>query len=96
MPPPSPAAADHGPELVYALGGRGAATGDAVARAAWPPLPRFYFATFPTHRLAPGELGIVPVLAPGTRQAKVIFDYAFAFLQASAVLRKEIASVTAT
>jgi hypothetical protein len=53
-----------------------------------------YFSLFVKHKLAGGERGMVLVLAATTEQAKVVFDYALAFLNKSPVLRKEIASTT--
>lgn len=55
-----------------------------------------YLACFVKHNLSPGETGYVLVLAMSRDQAQVVCDYALAFLQDSAVLRQEIASVTAT
>src|SRR5262245_9819749 len=43
-----------------------------------------------------GEVGYVLVLAASRDQARVVFDYAKAFLDDSPVLKQEIASVTAT
>jgi Phage Terminase len=53
-----------------------------------------YLARFVKHKLAPGEIGMVLVLAASTDQARVVFGYAKAFLESSPVLRKEIAEVT--
>jgi hypothetical protein len=55
-----------------------------------------YFACFVKHKLAPGETGVVLVLAATTEQAGVVFDYAKAALAESPALRHEIASVTRT
>ena len=55
-----------------------------------------FTACFQKHRLAPGERGLVLVLALTHDQAKIVFDYALAFLQASKILRKQIASTTAS
>jgi hypothetical protein len=55
-----------------------------------------YAACFVKYKLAPGERGLVLVLAMSHDQAKVVFEYALAFLQKSDVLRQQIASVTAT
>jgi phage terminase large subunit-like protein len=55
-----------------------------------------YIAVFVKHKLAPGEIGAVLVLAAATDQAKTIFNYAKAFLQSSPVLRQEIEAITAT
>jgi hypothetical protein len=53
-----------------------------------------YFSLFVKHKLAGGERGMVLVLAATTEQAKVVFDYALAFLNNSPVLQREIASTT--
>jgi hypothetical protein len=53
-----------------------------------------YFACFVKHKLAAGERGLVLVLAATVEQARVVFNYVAAFLAASEVLRKEIASTT--
>ncbi len=53
-----------------------------------------FIACFVQHVLAPGEKGMVLVLAASIDQARVVFAYAIAFLQESSVLRKEIANVT--
>ncbi len=53
-----------------------------------------YFACCVQHRLAGGEHGMVLVLAATTEQARVVFNYAMAFLQRSPVLGREVASTT--
>jgi phage terminase large subunit-like protein len=53
-----------------------------------------YFACFVPNRLARGEHGMVLVLAASQEQAKVVFNYAKAFLTESLVLRQEIAAIT--
>jgi hypothetical protein len=55
-----------------------------------------YAAAFNQHKLAVGEVGTVLVLAASQAQAQTVFQYALGFLEASEVLRREIASVTAT
>jgi hypothetical protein len=55
-----------------------------------------YLACFTRPRLAPGEVGTVLILAASTSQAATVFNYCRAFLEASPVLRGEIASMTAT
>jgi Phage Terminase len=55
-----------------------------------------YVACFMQHKLSPGERGLVLVLAMSLDQAKVVFGYALAFLQSSRILRKQIASTTAS
>jgi len=53
-----------------------------------------YFAAFIPHKLAPGERGMVLVLAASQEQARATFDYAKAFLMESPVLRNEVAEMT--
>jgi hypothetical protein len=53
-----------------------------------------YFAAFVPHKLAHGERGMVLVLAMSLEQAKVVFNYALAFLRSSPVLQNEIAETT--
>jgi hypothetical protein len=53
-----------------------------------------YFAAFIPHKLAPGERGMVLVLAASQEQARATFDYAKAFLMESPVLRNEVADMT--
>jgi hypothetical protein len=55
-----------------------------------------YIALFTKPRLAPGETGVVLVLAASAEQAQVVFGYAKAALTSSPVLRREIDSVTRT
>src|SRR5262245_26799804 len=55
-----------------------------------------YLACFVKHKLSPGETGYVLVLASSLSQAKIVFDYALAFLESSPVLKQEIASITAS
>jgi hypothetical protein len=51
-----------------------------------------YLAAFTEHRLAPGEVGAVLVLAASQDQAKAVFSYCKAFLTSSPTLRSEIDS----
>jgi phage terminase large subunit-like protein len=53
-----------------------------------------FLACFIKHKLTPGERGMVLVLAASMDQAGVVFGYVRGFLEASPVLRKEIASAT--
>jgi hypothetical protein len=53
-----------------------------------------YLALFVKHRLAPGERGMVLVLAASVTQSRTVYSYILAFLNKSPVLRREIASVT--
>jgi hypothetical protein len=53
-----------------------------------------YIACFVQHKLSPGERGMVLVLAASVEQARVVFAYALAFLQASPALRQEIVDAT--
>jgi len=55
-----------------------------------------YLAVFVKHALAAGERGMVLILAGSQEQAKVVFDYAKAFLAESPALRQEIDSTTAS
>jgi hypothetical protein len=56
-----------------------------------------YIATCIDHsgKLSPGETGMVLVLASTTSQAKAVFNYILAFVQASPVLAQQIEAVTA-
>jgi phage terminase large subunit-like protein len=56
-----------------------------------------YVATCIDHggKLSPGETGMVLVLASTTSQAKAVFNYILAFVQASPVLAQQIDAVTA-
>ena len=74
-------------ELWAIIGRRGGKSRMAAALAC-------FFALFVKHKLAAGERGMVLVLAATTDQAKVVFNYVAAFLQASEVLRREVASTT--
>src|SRR6516225_2546810 len=74
-------------ELWAIIGRRGGKSRIAAALAV-------YFACFVQHRLARGEHGMVLVLAASQEQAKVVFNYAKAFLTESLVLRQEIAAIT--
>lgn len=49
-----------------------------------------YFAAFVQHRLAPGERGMVLVLAASQAQARSVLEYIRGFFDTSAVLSKEI------
>jgi phage terminase large subunit-like protein len=49
-----------------------------------------YLALFQKYPLTPGEIGMVLVLAASQEQARVVFNYALAFLKSSPVLRKEV------
>jgi hypothetical protein len=53
-----------------------------------------FVACFIQHKLAPGERGMVLVLAVSVEQAKVVAGYALAFLQASPALAMEIDDTT--
>ena len=54
-----------------------------------------FIAAIERHKLAPGEVGYVLLLAASKDQAKVAFQYVTAFLQRSPVLRQQIESITA-
>jgi len=53
-----------------------------------------YSALFVKHKLSAGERGAVLVLAATTEQARVVFEYAKAFLDAAPALQREIESFT--
>jgi phage terminase large subunit-like protein len=53
-----------------------------------------YLALFVKHKLSLGERGMVLVLAASQDQARVVFDYAKAFLESSPVLAQEIEEIT--
>jgi len=54
-----------------------------------------YIGAIEQHRLAPGEVGHVLLLAASRDQAKVAFSYVLGFLQMSTLLRGQIVGVTA-
>jgi hypothetical protein len=54
-----------------------------------------YIGAIERHRLAPGEVGYVLLLAASRDQARVAFDYVTGFLRTSPILRQQIVSVTA-
>ena len=53
-----------------------------------------YIAQFVPHKLAPGERGMVLVLAASQEQAKATFSYALAFLRESPILAREVVEAT--
>jgi hypothetical protein len=53
-----------------------------------------FVAIFIKHKTTPGEQPLVLVLAANLQQAKVVFSYALGFINASAVLRQELADAT--
>jgi hypothetical protein len=75
-------------ELWAIIGRRGGKSRIAAALAV-------FIAAFTQQRLAPGEVGMVLVLAATRDQAQVVFAYIRGFLNASPILRKEIAGATA-
>ena len=54
-----------------------------------------FIGTLEKHRLAPGEIGYVLLLAASRSQASVAFQYVIGFRQASPILRQQIESNTA-
>jgi hypothetical protein len=74
-------------ELWVAAGRRGGKSRIAAALAV-------FFGCFVKYKLAPGEVGMILVLAMSMDQAKVVFNFAVAFLQSSPLLKKEIVDVT--
>src|SRR5262249_11136861 len=77
----------RGRELWCVIGRRGGKSRMAAALAC-------YFACFVQHKLARGERGMVLVLAASVEQARAVFEYCEAFLEASPVLRQEILDTT--
>jgi hypothetical protein len=53
-----------------------------------------FLALFVKHKLAPGERGVVLILAASTDQSRVVFSYCKAFLESSPVLAKELVEAT--
>ncbi len=53
-----------------------------------------FFAIFVKHRLSPGERGMIVIIAASQDQARTVFGYVKGFLDASTVLRQEIASTS--
>ena len=76
-------------ELWAVVGRRGGKSRMAAAIAV-------YLAAFVKHKLAPGEVGMVLVLAASTAQATTVFEYVRGFLNASPALRKEIVAANRT
>jgi hypothetical protein len=74
-------------ELWAVCGRRGGKSRIAAALA-------IYLAAFTRHRLAPGEIGMVLVLAASRDQAQTVFGYIKGFVDASPILRMEIANQT--
>jgi hypothetical protein len=74
-------------ELWAIIGRRGGKSRMAAAIAC-------YIACFVPHKLAPGERGMVLVLASSVEQAKVVFGYCLAFLRTSSVLAREVVDTT--
>lgn len=79
----------HRVRELWAVAGRRSAKSRMAAATA------VYLAVFQTYNLAPGERGMVLILAASRDQAKVCLGYALAFLEASPVLSQEIIDVTA-
>jgi hypothetical protein len=75
-------------ELWAIIGRRGGKSRIAAALAV-------YLACFTSRRLAPGEIGMVLVLAASRDQAKTVFEYIRGFLNSSPILRQEIFNQTA-
>lgn len=55
-----------------------------------------YLATLVDHsdKLAPGEIGYILVLSPSVRQSRLVYNYAWSFLQSSPILRQCIDNCT--
>jgi hypothetical protein len=75
-------------ELWAVIGRRGGKSRIAAALAC-------FLALFVKYKLAAGERGMILVLASSVEQAKVVFNYAKAFLAESPILTKEIEETTA-
>jgi hypothetical protein len=75
---------------LWAIAGRGGGKSRIAAAIA------VFIAVFLKHRLDPGEVGYVLVLAASRDQASVVFNYARSFFIKSAILRKLIRHITAT
>src|SRR5262249_50939615 len=52
-------------------------------------------ALFQEHRLAPGEIGHIPIIACTMDQARTVWNYTRGFIQASDLLSREVESMTA-
>ena len=74
---------------LWAIGGRRGGKSRMAA------LIAVYLAIFCTYRLARGEVGMVLVLAASQPQARTVFDYIRGFLEASPILRQEVAEIRA-
>lgn len=74
-------------ELWANIGRRGGKSRVAAALAV-------YLAAFTKHKLAYGEIGMVLVLAASRDQARTAFAYIKGFIEASPILRREIANIT--
>jgi hypothetical protein len=68
----------------WAIAGRGSGKSRIAAAVS------IYLALFQKHKLAPGERGMVLVIAGTIDQARVVFEYIDGFLTASSALRREI------
>jgi hypothetical protein len=53
-----------------------------------------FLAAFTKHKLAHGEIGMVLVLAASRDRARTVFEYTKGFIEASPILRREIANIT--
>jgi phage terminase large subunit-like protein len=54
-----------------------------------------FIAAIVQHKLAPGEVGYVLLLAASRSQASIAFSYVCGFLEASPILRQQVESMTA-
>jgi hypothetical protein len=77
---------------LWAIAGRGSGKSRIAAAVS------VYVACFVDHRskLAPGETGFVLTLSPSLDQSRIIFDYCYAFLERSPILRQQIVDATST
>ena len=76
-------------ELWAIIGRRGGKSRIAAALAV-------YLACFCKYKLARGEIGQVLVLAASQAQARTVYQHCVGFLQASPILKQEIANLTAS
>jgi phage terminase large subunit-like protein len=75
---------------LWTVAGRGSGKSRVAAAVA------VYVSAFCKHDLDPGEVGFVLTLAASKDQAKRVFDYAYAFIRRSPILRPMITRTTST
>jgi hypothetical protein len=77
---------EHRVRELWCVAGRGSGKSRIAAAIS------IYSALFVKHKLAPGERGMVLVIAGTVDQARVVFQYVVGFLEASSALRREVVS----